>query len=127
MHGGAALSLIGIKKRSSIARLVGGRAMDGRKMPADLAADQADPADFLSAPRGTNDDLDIAPEPEQDSDEPVGREPAQLAIEQQRNLGARLTRLVGDFHLRHVALLDDALNFREQLFLPDEGVANPRL
>ena len=68
-------------------------------MPAELAADQTDRADLLVPARGTNDDLDIAPEPKQDSDEPIGREPAQLAIEQQRNLRARLTRLVGDFHL----------------------------
>lgn len=92
-----------------------------------LAANQADRADLLAPARGANDDLDIAAEPKQNSDEPVSRESAQLSIEQQGNLRARLTCLVGDFHLRHVALLDDALNLREQLLLPDKGVTNPRL
>ena len=93
----------------------------------ELATNQTDRADLLPPARGTNDDLDIAAEPKEDSDEPVSRESAQLPIEQQGNLRARLPGLVGDFHLRHVALLDDALNLREQLLFPDKGVTNPRL
>ena len=97
------------------------------EIPAKLAADQTDRADLLVSARGTNDDLDVAAEPKENSDEPVGRESAQLPIEQQGNLRARFTRLVGDLHLRHVALVDDALNLREQILLPDKGVTNPGL
>jgi len=96
-------------------------------MPPELAADQSDRADLLAAAIGTNDDLDIAAEPKQDSDEPVGRESAQLPIEQQGNLRARFTCLVGNLHLRHVALVDDTLYLREQILLPDKGVTNPWL
>jgi len=80
-------------------------------MPPELAADQSDRADLLAAAIGTNDDLDIAAEPKQDSDEPVGRESAQLPIEQQGNLRARFTCLVGNLHLRQalqVGLDDEA-------------------
>lgn len=96
-------------------------------MPAELSADQADRADLLAPAGRANDDLDIAPEPKENSNEPIRREAAQLTVEQQRNLRARLTRFIGDLHLRHITLVDDALNLREQLFLPDEGIANPRL
>src|SRR5204862_1182739 len=92
-----------------------------------LATRQAYGADLLVAARLADDDLDVAPQPQQDANEPIGREAAQLPIEQQRNLRASLTRLVRDLHLRHVPLVDDALNLGEQVFLPDERSTNPRL
>src|SRR5436305_11240903 len=92
-----------------------------------LASNQSHAADFLVAARLPNDDLDVATKTKQDAHETIGRKAAKLAIQQQRDLRARFACFVSDGYLRHVALVDNALNLREQFFLLDKWITNSRL
>lgn len=103
------------------------RRLERSEETACLATHQTNGAYLLAAARGADSNLDVAPQPQENSHQTIRRETTQLPVEEQRNLRPRFSRFVGDLHLRHVALVDDALNLGEQIFLADEGVPNPRL
>ena len=115
------------KARTSRATSMGRRRPSLHVLRRCLATSETNRADLPVAFRWADHDLDITTQPQQNADEPVGREAAQFAVEQKGNLRPGFSCLVGDLNLRHVALVDDALNLRQQIFLLDEWVTNPRL
>ena len=115
------------KARTSRATNLGRRRPSTHVLLCCLATSQTNRADLAVAFRWADHDLDITTQPQQNADEPVGRKAAQFAVEQKGNLRPCFSCLVGDLDLRHVALVDDALNLRQQIFLLDEWVTNPRL